>query len=142
MMNDGPLARQVEAMVGAVREPLALDRWGITVEVGAGEQRGGCAAAPEYREATIVFDLEKFETGDDPAEMVAHEMAHPHIWPLHALAEDLAAALAASAPEHLRGPLGTLLSEQVRLAAETVTTDVGQTYLRLLRRAGILESPT
>ena len=141
-MNDGPLARDMHEMVQRIREPLGLDRWNITVECVTGEQRGACAASPEYREATIVFDLERFETGDEPAEMVAHECAHPHIWPLHALAESLADALASSAPEAMREPMRVLLQEQVRLAAETVTTDVGHTYLRLLRRAGILETPT
>ena len=105
------------------------------------DARAACVAQPEYREADVFFAFDKILTGDDLAELTVHEMAHCHTWPIHAVAESLANALAESAPEHLREPLRVLLGEQVREAAERTTTDVGHAYLRLLRRAGVLDTP-
>lgn len=137
------LVGHIRTMLDAVREPLALDRWSIQPEIAQLEDaRACCAASPEYREARISFDLDKLQTGDEVDEIAVHELTHCHTWPLHALAENLAQALAESAPESLREPLAKLLLEEVRKAGEQVTTDVGHAYVRLLRRAGILASPT
>ena len=134
------LQDQVEAIVEAVREPMGLDRWSLRIETGALEDcRACCQASPEYREATIRFDFDKLETGDDLTETTVHELAHCHTWPLHAVAEKLADSVADSLPKGQRDAVRAAVQEYVREAAERVTTDVGQTYLRLLRRAGVLD---
>ena len=142
-MADAPnteLATFADELVEAIREPLELDRWSIRLVSGPLEDaRASCEASPEYREATISLDFDKLKTGDDLAEVVTHELGHCHTWPLHTLAEGLAHALADSAAPAQREGLRKLLLEQVRDAGERVTTDVGQTYLRLLRRAGVVE---
>ena len=133
------LQAQVSSIVDAVREPLALDRWSLRIETGELEDcRACCQASPEYREATIRFDFDKLETGDDLTETVVHEVSHCMTWPLHAVAEKLADSLAETLPKGQREAVRSALQEYVREAAERVTTDVGQTYLRLLRRAGVL----
>jgi hypothetical protein len=87
---------------------------------------------PEYRAATISVDPDKLDTGDELDELIAHELAHAHTWPLASLAEDFAIALAEMSghPE----PLGKCFKEQARKIEETVTTDVGHAYIRILRR--------
>ncbi len=135
-------AAHVTELIDQVREPLGLDRWQLSSAVAELiDARACCQAQPEYREATILVDTERLKTGDDLAELVVHELTHCHTWPIHAIAEHLANALAESAPESHRESLRKLLQEQVRVAAEQTTTDVGHTYLRLLRRAGILDTP-
>lgn len=137
-MNE-PLAITVLATVDKLREPLALDRWQLHFVAGENEEDdavASCNAMPEYREATLRFDFDALKTGDDLDEFIVHEMSHCHTWPLHAVADSLATTLAGD-----NEFLAKHLAEQVREAAERVTTDVGQTYLRLLRRAGILAPP-
>jgi hypothetical protein len=125
-----------------VREPLGLDRWTITpTQEEIPDARAYCMAHPEYREAKIAFDVAKLETGDVIDEIVVHESAHCLTWPIHAVAEHLANALAESVPESHQEAMRKLLLEQVRVAGEQVTTDVGHAFLRLLRRAGILDKP-
>jgi hypothetical protein len=107
------------------REPLGLDRWQIRIV--AGEQvdpdaTASCDAQPEYRSATLSFDLAKMKTGDDLEEFVVHEMVHCLTWPIHTCAETLAG----------KDPR---LQEWVRFAAETTTTDCAESILRLMRRA-------
>jgi hypothetical protein len=141
---DPRLTGHVRSIVDAVREPLELDRWEIRVDAGPEEEDGGratCIPLPEYRCATINFDFDRIQTGDDLAELAVHEMTHCHTAPLHDLAIALADALADVAPKYMRKGLRKKLQEEVRLAAEATTTDVGHTYLRLLRRAGILPTP-
>lgn len=136
------LPEQVNDILATIREPLAVDRWQVRVGNQAlPDCRACCVAQPEYREADLFFDFEKLQTGDDLAELTVHETTHLHTWPLHALCERLANALANSLPETHREGVREMLHEEVRLAGETVTTDVGHTYLRLLRRAGILDTP-
>jgi hypothetical protein len=136
------LNEHVQSIFEAVREPLGLDRWQIRLGAEKLEDsRAACIAQPEYREADLYFDAEKIKTGDDLAELTVHEMAHCHTFELHSLAEELADALAESAPESHRESLRKLFHEKVRQAGERCTTDVGHTYLRLLRRAGILDNP-
>lgn len=131
------MGQQVHDLVELLKEPLWLDRWSLRVENTPLENGdlAGCAAQPEYRKAHLQFDVEQLETGDELDETVTHEMSHAHTWPLHALAEQQANALVAILPEPLREAFKALLHEDIRLAAEAVTTDVGQTYIRLLRRA-------
>ena len=133
------IQEHVEAILKAIREPLGVDRQAIRV----GNQelpdcRACCAAQPEYREADLFVDFNKLKTGDDVQELIVHEVTHIHTWPLHALAEELAKLAARQMGSE---PLEAMLLEQVRLAAEAVTTDVGHTYLRLLRRANVLDTP-
>jgi hypothetical protein len=135
------LAAQVHEMLERLREPLALDRWSIRPVSGPlapEDGRACCEALPEYREATISIDLDRVQTGDELAEVLTHEMTHCITGPLHDLAIQQADALANLMPAATREAMRALLQEQVRKEAERVTTDVGQTYLRLLRRAGVL----
>ena len=139
MTDKAELASLVSGIVDAIREPLGLDRWSLRVMTGAlDDARASCEASPEYREARLCFDFDKLQTGDDLQEIAVHESAHCVTWPLHTLAETLADAVADQLPKHQREAVRTVLREQVRIAGEQVTTDVGQTYLRLLRRAGVL----
>lgn len=136
------LEEQAQDLVARLQEPLNLDRWSLYPVVDSTiEARASCASSPEYREATISFDFSRIKTGDDLAELTVHEMTHPHVEPLGALAISLADALADAAPENMREGLRKLLQEEVRKAEERVTTDLGHVLLKLLRRARILESP-
>lgn len=137
------LPEQVQVILDAIREPLGLDRMEIALKTDPemDDARACCNAQPEYRMATIAFNWDRIETGDDPAELVVHEAAHVPTWELMSLAEELAHALADSLPESHREGVRKLLLEKVRQAGERCTTDVGHTYLRLLRRAGILDTP-
>lgn len=136
------LADHLTRVVEKLREPLGLDRWQIRVSTEAIEEsRAYCLASPEYREADLCFDLDKLKTGDDIDELACHEMAHCHTWEIHQIAEELANALAESAPDSMRDGLRKMLLERVRRAGEATTTDVGHTYLRLARRAGVLDTP-
>lgn len=140
-MSD-PLFVLVNEIFTKIREPLGLDRHEIgLVHVKEADCMASCEALPEYRRATLSFDLDKMATGVDVQEIVVHEAAHNDTWEIHTLAEELADALAESAPESHREPLRKLLREKVRQAGERCTTDVGHNYLRLLRRAGILDTP-
>jgi hypothetical protein len=133
----------IETTLAAIAEPLGLDRWSIRPVLDSiSDARAYCLASPEYREAQVAFDPDKLQTGDDLDEVIVHEAgAHPHTWPLHALAEHQANALADILPEYAREGFRKLLLEQVRVAGEQVTTDVGHAYLRLLRRAHVLDTP-
>ena len=136
------LHEHIQGIIDRTRYFLGLDRWTILLQSGPlADARAACSAEPEYRAATIMFDPDKLQTGDDVAEVTVHELAHCHTWPLHAVAENLAHMVAECAPEHMREALKAGLVEEVRKAAETTTTDVGHTYLRLLRRAELLDTP-
>lgn len=125
-----------------IREVLALDRHTVTFsQEEIPDARAFCVAQPEYREGRIVFDMDKLHTGDDFDEIIVHEATHFHTWELHGLCEELANALADSLPETHREGMRKMLLEKVRQAGERATTDVGQTYLRLLRRAKVLDTP-
>lgn len=131
-------------LIEKCREPLAKCDWLFRIvseDLSEASATACCEAMPEYRTAKLSFDANRLKTGDDLHEIVVHEMAHCDTWELHGLAEELADALAESAPEALREPLRKLLQEKVRQAGERTTTDVGHTYLRLLRRAGVLDMP-
>lgn len=135
-------AAHIAQTLEAIMEPLGLDRWSIRTQAGPLEDARACAEPmPEYREALLSFDLDKLKTGDDVAELVVHEATHCHTGALHDLALELADALAESAPEYQRESLRKLLKRRVNYCAEELTTDVGHTYLRLLRRAGVLDTP-
>ncbi len=129
------LWERLDGLVASYRDAYLLEDWTIRVQVGpvADEEaedphgvRAACHADPEYREATLGFNVEAWKTGDDIEEMVAHEMAHPVLWPLSHVAEILAG-------EDPR------LQEWVRIEMERVTTDVGQAFYRLMRRIRELE---
>lgn len=136
------MQEHISAQLEKIREALGLDRWTITPTIGPLEDsRAACAAMPEYREAKIILDLEKLQTGDDIDEILCHEATHCITWPLHAVAEHLANALADSMPKSHQDAMRALLQEQVRVAAEQVTTDVGHIILRHLRRGGVLDNP-
>ncbi len=132
----------VQATLEKIREPLGIDRWDIRVAQGPlTDARAACAAEPEYRTATIMFDTDKLQTGDDLDEIAVHEATHCLVWPLHAIAENYANMIASSMPGPWQQAMRDGLLEEVRKAAETVTTDVGHAFLRLFRRAQVLDTP-
>jgi hypothetical protein len=136
------ILQHVTELLDAIREPLGVDRWDIRLKSEPiVDARAYCLASPEYRSAEIVIDPDKLQTGDVLQEVAVHETTHLHTWKLHELAERLANALADSMPETHREAMRKSLLEEVRQAGEEVTTDVGHAYLRLLRRAGVLDSP-
>jgi len=104
------------------RELMGLHRWVIRFANGRPDDldpcKGACLAMPEYREATLVFDLERFETGDDIEEMVVHEMVHCLTWEIVHVAE----VLAMDDPR---------LKEWVRFTEERHTTDLAEAFIRL-----------
>lgn len=139
-MTDAKIPAHIQSLVDEYREPLGLDRWDIRLEVGAmpadDVAKAACSASPEYREATILFDLDRLKTGDDLEELVAHELGHCPLWPLHEEAEGLAEALAdcfviAGAAQ---AAVRKVLQEEVRKAAERTATDIGHILLRYHRR--------
>ena len=135
--NAPTIPTQIRTHVAEYAEPLGLDRWSIRLvaEPDADpDARASCAADPDYREATIRFDLAKLETGDDLEETTVHELTHCLTWPIHAAAEHLANTVCNFLPDLFREPLRVQLQEYVREAAERSTTDVGQTFLRYHRR--------
>lgn len=136
------ILEHVKAVLDAIREPLGVDRWDIRLGADAiPDARAYCLASPEYKTADLMVDPDKLQTGDDLQEITVHETSHLHTWKLHELAERYANALADSMPETHREAMRKSLLEEVRQAGEEVTTDVGHTYLRLLRRAGVLDKP-
>lgn len=136
------LQTQVEGIFEKIREPLGLDRWQIQLVNGEyPDARAWCEPHDEYREAVIGFDFDKLKTGDDLAEVVVHEATHCHTGDLHDIALELADALSECQPEASREAFRKLLCKRVNKAAERTTTDVGHAYLRLLRRAAILDTP-
>lgn len=136
------LVTHIVDTLAAIAEPMGLDRWNLTAQAGPLEDARACAeVAPEYREGVLSFDLDKLKTNDDVAELVVHEATHAHTGALHDIGLELADALADSLPENFQAPVRRLLRRRVNYAAEQVTTDVGHTYLRLLRRAGVLDTP-
>jgi hypothetical protein len=142
-VTDTPFSEVVLELIEKMREPLGLDRWEINstlgpitdaVDMPEPPTTAACNAAPEYRQMRLVFDPDQFKTGNDLGETIAHELAHPHIWPIHAVAEELAEGWAASAPKNMQGALRAKFAEEVRKAAETTTTDIGHVFIKLLRR--------
>lgn len=133
-MPDVPLSRVVDELLAKMLEPLGLDRWQIRVLFGPGDDTAACNAMPEYQVATLSIDPDKLDTGDELDEMICHELGHCHIWPIASEADDLAIALVECLPDGLQGPLAKLLKESARKAEEDTATEVGRTYIRLLRR--------
>lgn len=138
---DNSIHEELEKLLLQIAPMLGLEQWIITLEVGRLEDaRACCSAEPEYKTATIVFDPDKLKTGDDLQEVALHEHSHCLTWPLHILAEQQAKALSQLLPEPQRDVVSAMLAEQVRNAAEMVTTDVGFAFLRLFRRVWQLEA--
>jgi hypothetical protein len=131
---DAPLSKVVDDLLGKMLEPLGLDRWTIKKEFGPGENTAACSAMPEYEVALIAVDPDKLDTGDELDEILAHELAHCHTWPIASVADDFAIALAEASPDHLRESLAKLYKETARKAEEITTTRVGRAYVTLMRR--------
>ena len=121
------------------QEPLGLQGWQIHLEHGAIDSKGGCVAEPEYKRMVLSFNLDRLETGDELDEIIAHEMMHGPTWPLWETAEQIMHLALDLAPPKLREPLKAHLSEQIRYAGEDVTTQVGFTAIRLLRRLAAIQ---
>jgi hypothetical protein len=129
------VASVFEGLVRRMQEPLGLDRWDIKVISEADpENTAGCSARPWYQQATIYLDPDRLETGDELDETAAHESAHCHVWPIAKMADDLAVAMLELLPEPFVAPWAKMLKAQVEQAEEATTTQVGRTYVRLLRR--------
>lgn len=147
MSINADLAKHVEEILDRIREPMGLDRWQIEITTGeckdevTGEPCTGAAMVfPEYSTGRIVLDFECMKTGDDVEELVVHEATHFPVWWIHAVAEHLADAWANSAPDTHRESIRSFAQEQVRVAAEKTTTDLGNAFLRLFRRNWVLET--
>ncbi len=130
------LSDHVHALVARYQQALGLEQWDLRVEVRDGTpddttEKASCASSPEYRQAVITLHAQQLETGDDLEEIVAHELAHCLAEPLGSAALTLADAAAAGNPH-----VAAALREWVRIAEETVVTDVGRVVLRLVRARG------
>jgi hypothetical protein len=129
------LSQLIEPLVRRMQEPLGLDRWTIRVVAGPDpENTASCSAMPHYKQATISVDPDRLQTGDELDEIIAHELAHCHVWPIASMADDLLCALAEVLPEPYVGPFAKLFKNVVEDAEEATTTRVGHTYIRLLRK--------
>jgi len=83
-------AQQVERYVALLRVPLRLADWAITIKLTAYQsERAACVAQPEYKEATLYFNLRRIPKTQLFA-YVLHEMLHMHVWRLAAVGERLA----------------------------------------------------
>jgi len=133
------LTDRIQALIDEYREPLGLDRWQVVLMVGEksdpdDDSSAGCIADPEYRQARIIFSVDRLQTGDDLDEFVAHELVHALLWPLQAQAEEFAALASGLLPEYARPATTAKFEEDVRLAGEAAATDVGHAVLRYHRR--------
>ena len=117
-----------------LQEPLNLDRWIIKLEHGDLPDTAACSAMPEYKQATIGFNLDKLATGDELDEIIVHEMMHCHTWPSFELAELLAKLVSEMLPEPVRAATYEAWMEQVRLVGEDTNTQVSYVVIKLLRR--------
>lgn len=115
---------------------MGLDAWVhyIVTEPIERDAMASCEASPEYLHATLTFDTDKFRTGDDVGELVAHEMAHEITWGLWALAEKAANYAVRLSPKATRKAVWAGFEEDIRMAGELATTQVGRIVIRLLRR--------
>jgi hypothetical protein len=101
--------RRVIQLAKRYRRLLGLERWDIAIVFDDRmEDRANCAADPEYFEATVKFNLERIEDGDEEC-YVRHELLHCILWPLCHCADFLARE-------------NRVANEMVRLANERVTS--------------------
>jgi hypothetical protein len=84
--------RQIKAAVKKWQRILGVTEWEVSIAFGKDEEDGasaGCLAQPEYRMASLTFDLALI-----PASQVdrfaCHEVLHTLIWPLANAAHSLA----------------------------------------------------
>jgi hypothetical protein len=129
------LAQVFESMVRRMQEPLGLDRWDVKVESGTDNgTKASCSAQPQYKIASLRVDPDEMETGDELDEIAAHELAHCHIWPIAAMADNWVVLLCELLPEPFVAPFAKQFKKITEEAEEATTTRVGHTYIRLLRR--------
>jgi hypothetical protein len=138
---DAEMGKLVRDLIAKMREPLGLNQWTIRPLFGTDPDgnKAACAAMWEYADATISVDPNALDTGDELDETVAHEMGHCHLAPIATFADDCMVALLESVPEPQRGPLAGLMRKQLDKAEEWSMTQIGQTYIRLLRRLWAME---
>jgi len=124
-----------------MREPFGLTYWTIRPLFGPDPDgnKAACAAMWEYADASISFDPDAIDTGDDLAETIAHEMGHCHLAPIATFADDCMLSLLETVPEAHRPALASLLRKQLDKAEEWSMTQIGHTYIRLLRRCWAAE---
>jgi hypothetical protein len=90
---DHPTKRQVQARVRFWKKRLRLTEWSIKTEFGKMEEDdadAACSAQPEYRFATLHFDLARIPLVELD-HYVCHEMLHTLVWPLANAAHAMAA---------------------------------------------------
>lgn len=135
-MADAPLGRLVGDLIDKMREPLGLTQWTIRPLFGPDPDgnKAACAAMWEYADASISVDPDALDTGDELDETLAHEMGHCHLAPIATFADDCMIALLETVPDPQREPVARLLRKQLDKAEEWSMTQIGQTYIRLLRR--------
>jgi hypothetical protein len=133
--TSSPLGLYIAETIREMTEPFGLTGWTLKLQQGSmPDATAACTAMPEYRQATLAFDVERLQTGDELDEIIAHELAHCPTWGPYALCESFAHALADLAPKLHRSGIRKLLIEQCRVANEDATTQVGFTFIRLFRR--------
>ena len=112
--------RQVTARVKWWQKRLGLTDWEIRIQYVSDAEDGShaaCSAQPEYRFATLYFDLPKI----DPAMIeryVCHELVHCFVWRLANCAHALAAGDKSK-------------EEWVRTEEETLTTQLENLLVQL-----------
>ena len=89
----GPERRAwVRRAVATLTPILRVDGWDITVRFdGRMRNRADCEAAPEYRTATVRFNLTRIPEEELAADVI-HELLHIHIWSLAHAADVLCEA--------------------------------------------------
>jgi hypothetical protein len=129
------ITQYIVETIGKLQEPLGLAGWTIQPEHGTLDgAKASCVAMPEYKQATLSFDAEKLQTGDELDEIIVHEMMHMHTWPIHAVAESLAHLASELLPKYAQVPARDKFLEEARQAGEDTNTQVGFVVIRLLRR--------
>jgi len=113
--------RSVTSLVRRWQKRLLLGDWKISVELGALDDgaKADCDAKPEYKEATLRFDLDKVPPEELEA-YVVHELIHCHTWRLEGIAEEWG--------------LSESRYQFVRDTAESVVTELERCILNVAKR--------
>lgn len=115
--------RYVRARIKYWRHRLGLAHWAFEIQFGPDKDGGsaGCEAEPEYRQATLSFDLSLIHR-DHIDRFVVHELVHCFVWGLANVAQTMA-----------RG--NPALEEWVRTEEERLTTELEYLVLSLSQGA-------
>ena len=87
-MNQAEKRARITRAVPHYQQLLGLERWTVHFGFKKAENKATCEAQPEYRTATLNFDLSKLPEPNVPIERtVLHELVHCLTWRTEALAE-------------------------------------------------------